>query len=110
MVVDQLLGSDPQNTVIKDFLTLYKDVYHYDQRYPINTHSGYARDAIYLLANAMRQVGMEPEALRNAIEQTKGYVGVSGIHNLTSKDHNGLGTDSLVMVKVENGKWVLLKP
>lgn len=109
MIVDQLPDSDPQKAVIKDFLTLYKDVYHYDQQYPINTHSGYAWDAIYLLANAMRQVGTEPEALRNAIEQTKGYVGVSGIYNLRPEDHNGLGTDSLVMVKVENGKWVLLK-
>jgi branched-chain amino acid transport system substrate-binding protein len=110
MVVDQLPDSDPQKAVIKDFLTLYRDVYHYDQQYPINTHSGYAWDAIYLLANAMRQVGTEPEALRNAIEQTRGYVGISGIYNLTPEDHNGLGTDSLVMVKVENGKWVLLQP
>ena len=110
MVVDQLPESDPQKAVIKDFLALYKDVYHYDKQYPINTHSGYAWDAIYLLANAMRQVGTEPEALRSAIEQTKGYVGISGIYNLTPEDHNGLGTDSLVMVKVEEGKWVLLQP
>ena len=110
MVVDQLPESDPQKAVIKDFLVLYKDVYQYDKQYPINTHSGYAWDAIYLLANAMRQVGTEPEALRSAIEQTKGYVGISGIYNLTPEDHNGLGTDSLVMVKVEKGKWVLLQP
>ena len=109
MVVDQLPDTDPQKAVIQDFLTLYKDVYHFDQQYPINTHSGYAWDAIFLLANAMRQVGTEPEALRNTIEQTKGYVGISGIYNLTPEDHNGLGTDSLVMVKVEKGKWVLLK-
>jgi branched-chain amino acid transport system substrate-binding protein len=110
MVVDQLADSDPQKAVIKDFLALYQDVYHYDQQYPINTHSGYAWDAVFLLANAMRQVGTEPEALRSAIEQTKGYVGISGIYNLTPEDHNGLGTDSLVMVKVEKGKWVLLQP
>jgi len=110
MVVDQLPDSDPQKGVIKDFLNLYRDVYHYDQQYPVNTHSGYAWDAIYLLANAMRQAGTEPEALRNTIEQTKGYVGISGIYNLTPEDHNGLGTDSLVMVKVEKGKWVLLQP
>jgi branched-chain amino acid transport system substrate-binding protein len=110
MVVDQLSDSDPQKAVIKDFLALYQGVYHYDQQYPINTHSGYAWDAIFLLANAMRQVGTDPEALRSAIEQTKGYVGISGIYNLTPEDHNGLGTDSLVMVKVEKGKWVLLQP
>lgn len=109
MVVDQLPDSDPQKSVIKEFVHLYQDVYHFDQQYPINTHSGYAWDAIFLLANAMRQVGTEPEALRSAIEQIKGYVGVSGIYNLTPEDHNGLETDSLVMVKVEKGKWVLVQ-
>jgi branched-chain amino acid transport system substrate-binding protein len=58
----------------------------------------------------MRQVGTDPEALRAAIEQTKGYVGISGIYNLTPEDHNGLGTDSLVLVKVEKGKFVLVQP
>lgn len=110
MVVDQLPDSDPQKAVIMEFIKLYTDVYHFDKQYPINTHSGYAWDAIYLAANAMRKVGTDAEKLRTAIEQTKGYVGVSGVFNLTPEDHNGLGTDSLVMVKVEKGKWVLLKP
>ena len=39
-----------------------------------------------------------------------GYVGVRGIYSLTAEAHNGLGTDSLVMVKVEKGNWVMLKP
>jgi branched-chain amino acid transport system substrate-binding protein len=110
MVVDQLPDTDPQKAVIEEFISLYKDTYHYDQQYPINTHSGYAWDAIYLLANAMRQVGTDPEALRTAIEQTRGYIGISGIYNLTPEDHNGLGTDSMVIVKVEKGKWVLVQP
>lgn len=110
MVADQLPDSDPQKAVIQDFLHLYRDVYDFDQQYPINTHSGYAWDAIFLLANAMRQAGAEPEPLRSAIEGIEGYVGVSGIYNLTDEDHNGLGTDSLVIVKIVNGKWVLVQP
>jgi branched-chain amino acid transport system substrate-binding protein len=110
MVAGQLPDSDPQKAVILDFMRLYKEVYHYDQQYPINTHSGYAWDAVYLLANAMRQVGADPEALRSVIEQTRGYVGISGIYNLTTEDHNGLDTSSLVMVKIEKGQWVLLQP
>ncbi len=110
MVVDQLPDADPQKAVIQDFVNLYRDVYGYDKQYPINTHSGYAWDAIYLLANAMRQVGTAPEALRSSIEQTKGYVGISGIYNLTAEDHNGLGTDSMVIVRVEKGKWILAQP
>jgi branched-chain amino acid transport system substrate-binding protein len=110
MVAQQLADADPQKAVILDFVRLYKDTYHYDRQYPINTHSGYAWDAIYMLANAMRQVGTEPQALRTAIEQTQGYAGISGIYALSAEDHNGLGTDSLVMVKIEKGQWVLLRP
>jgi branched-chain amino acid transport system substrate-binding protein len=110
MVANQLPDNDPQKAVILEFIRLYKDVYHYDQQYPINTHSGYAWDAIYLLANAMRQVGSDPEALRSAIEQTKGYIGISGIYSLSAEDHNGLDTSSMVMVKIEKGQWVLLQP
>lgn len=110
MVFDQLPDSDPQKAVIQDFVRLYKDGYHHDQQYPINTHSGYAWDAIYLLANAMREVGPKAELLRETLENTKGFVGVSGIYNLTPEDHNGLGTDSMVMVKIQDGKWVLLQP
>jgi len=109
MVADQLPDSDPQKAVIQDFTHLYKDVYHFDKQYPINTHSGYAWDALYLLANAMRQAGTEPEAVRGALENIKGYVGISGIYNLTAEDHNGLGPDSLVMVMIKDGKWVLAK-
>lgn len=109
MVVDQLPDSDPQKKVIQEFIKLYRDEYHFDKQYPINTHSGYAWDAIYIVANAIRKAGTEPDKLRDAIEQTKGYIGVSGIYNITPEDHNGLGTDSLVIVKVENGKWVLQK-
>jgi branched-chain amino acid transport system substrate-binding protein len=110
MVVDQLPDTDPQKAVIQDFIKLYSEVYHYDKQYPINTHSGYAWDAIYLVANSMRQVGIDAEQLRGSIEKTQGYVGISGIYSLTPEDHNGLGTDSMVMVKVEKGKWVMLKP
>ncbi len=109
MVVDQLPDSDPQKKVIQEFIRLYRDEYHYDKQYPINTHSGYAWDAIYIVAEAVRKVGTDPARLRDAIEATKGYIGVSGVYSLTPEDHNGLGTDSMVMVKVEKGKWVLLK-
>jgi len=107
MAAAQLPDSDPQKKVIQEFIRLYKDVYHYDNQFPINTHSGYAWDAINIVTNAMKKAGTDPKALRNAIEQTKGYVGVSGIYNLTPEDHNGLGVDSMVMVQVKDGKFVL---
>lgn len=108
MVVDELPDADPQKKVIQEFVKLYR-AKGYDKQFPINTHSGYAWDAIMLVANAMKKVGTEPEALRKAIESTKGYVGVSGIYNLSADDHNGLGVDSMVIVEVKNGRFVLAK-
>ena len=82
-------------------------VYGYDKQFPINTHSGYAWDAIMIVANAMKKAGTQADDLRAAIEQTKGYVGVSGIYNLTPEDHNGLDVDSMVIVQVKGGKFVM---
>ncbi|MBI5966930.1 MAG: ABC transporter substrate-binding protein [Deltaproteobacteria bacterium] len=109
MVASQLPDPDPQKKVILEFIRLYTDVYHYDRQFPINTHSGYAWDAIYLVANAMKKAGTDNEKLRDAIEKTKGYVGISGIYNITPEDHNGLGVDSMVMVQIVGGKWKMLE-
>jgi branched-chain amino acid transport system substrate-binding protein len=105
MVGSALPDTDPQKKVITEFIRLYRDVYKHDKDFPINTHSGYAWDAITIVANAMKKAGTDAKALRAAIEQTKGYVGVSGIYNLTADDHNGLDVDSLVMVQVKDGKF-----
>ncbi len=109
MAWEQLPDSDPQKKVIKDFVHLYNDVYKINKEFPINTHSGYAWDAIYIVADAMKKAGVEPAKLRDAIEQTKNHVGISGTYNLTAEDHNGLGPDSMIIVKVVNGKWELAK-
>ena len=109
MVASQLSNSDPQKKIITEFIRLYTDVYHYDRQFPINTHSGYAWDAIYMVANAMKKAGTDSEKLRDAIEQTKGYVGVSGTYTITPEDHNGLGIDSMVMVQISKGQWKLLE-
>ena len=107
MVADALPDSDPQKKVIAEFIRLYTDEYGYDKQFPINTHSGYAWDAIMMVANAMKKAGTDAEALRSAIEQTKGYVGVSGVYNLTPEDHNGLDVDSMVVVEVKGGKFIM---
>ena len=106
MVVDELADNDPQKAVIQEFVKLYKEK-GYDKQFPINTHSGYAWDAIMMVANAIRKVGTDAEALRSEIENTKNYVGISGTYNITAEDHNGLGVDSMVMVEVKDGAFTL---
>ena len=106
MVADELADSDPQKPVIQEFVKLYKEK-GYDKEFPINTHSGYAWDAIMVIANAIKKVGTDAEALRSEIENTKNYIGISGTYNLTPEDHNGLDTNSMVMVQVKDGKFVM---
>ena len=106
MVAAELPDTDPQKAVITEFIKLYTEK-GYDKQFPINTHSGYAWDAIMLIVKAIEKAGTEPEALRAEIEKTKNYVGISGIYNLTPEDHNGLDIDSMVMVQVKNGKFVM---
>jgi branched-chain amino acid transport system substrate-binding protein len=109
MAVSELPDTDPQKKVIENFVHLYKDEYQYDKQFPINTHSGYAWDAITIVANAMRKAGTDPKALRTAIENTRGYVGVSGTYNLSPTDHNGLGPDSMVIIQVKDSKFEMAK-
>ncbi|NCC51725.1 MAG: ABC transporter substrate-binding protein [Spartobacteria bacterium] len=105
MVAEQLPDDDPQKEVVLAFIEDYKA----NNLGAISTHSGYAWDAVQLVFNAMQKAGTDPEPLRTAIENTKDYIGVSGIYNMSPKDHCGLRENSLVMVVVEDGEWRLLE-
>lgn len=105
MVASQLPNSDAQKKVELAFIKEFKA----RNIGELSTHSGYAWDAIQLIANAIKKAGTNNEKLRTAIENTKNYVGVSGVYNMSPKDHTGLDYTSLVMVTVKNGKWVMLK-
>jgi len=108
MAWDQLPDTDPQKPVIAHFVHLYEEVYDLDREFPINTHSGYAWDAVNLLVIAMKKAGPNPERIRDELEKINGYVGISGIYRLSPKDHCGLDVDSMIIVKVEDGKWKLV--
>ncbi len=107
MAWQELPDTDPQKPVIARFVKLYNDVYDLDRKFPINTHSGYAWDAVNLLVIAMKKAGPDPQRIRDALEHINGYVGVSGIYRLSPKDHCGLGVDSMIIVRIEDGQWHL---
>jgi branched-chain amino acid transport system substrate-binding protein len=106
MVADQLPAKDPQKALLLDFIDEYENVKKYGT---VNAHSGYAWDAVQIVAKAIEKAGIEPEKLRDAIENTKDYVGISGIYNMSAKDHCGLALDSMVLITIEDGKWKLLE-
>jgi len=47
------------------------------------------------------------EALRDAIEGTREFVGSQGVFNMSPSDHNGVDQRAQVMVRIENGRWKL---
>jgi branched-chain amino acid transport system substrate-binding protein len=105
-VADQLPDSDPQKKKILHFVKIFKEKYGY---YP-GTMVAYGVDAAYLVLEALKHVGCNKEKIRDYLEnKTYGYVGISGIYKITPKDHNGLSINDVVLVKVVNGKWKLVK-
>ncbi|NOY86487.1 MAG: ABC transporter substrate-binding protein [Deltaproteobacteria bacterium] len=103
IVAQELSDNDPR----KAFLMKIKE--KYEKRYgPVSTHTGYAYDALRIIEQALKKAGPDRAGIRDAIEKTDNYVGINGTFNMSPSDHNGLTKDSLVMVKVENGGWVIV--
>ena len=82
------------------------DPLHHQQGDPF---AGHAFDAISIVADALKRTGSDVTAanLRDAIESTKGLIGVGGTFTFSPTDHNGLTAKDLVMYRVEGGTWKL---
>ena len=107
MAPESLPDEDPQKIVIEAFIKAYKDN-GIQEKFPLNTHSGYAYDALTLLRAGLEKAGKaDPEALRAALEKLERVVGVSGVYTMSSQDHNGLGPDSMIMLIVDSNRYKL---
>jgi len=105
LVAGQLPQGDPQ----KDVATAYAK--SYTERYgeEISTFGGHAYDALFLVVGAIERSGTADKAkVRDALEQTRNFIGVDGIFNMSADDHMGLDLGSLRMVEVSAGDWKLL--
>ncbi len=103
IVADKLADSDPNKAFLMDVKKKYEAKYG-----PVSTHTGYAYDALRIIEMALAEAGADRAGIRDAIERTKGYVGINGTFNMSPEDHNGLTKDSLVMVRVKNGGWEIV--
>lgn len=104
-VYKNLPDSDPQKAVITDYVTKYETKF----KAPVSGFGGYAYDAAQMLFKALAKAGNDTAKIRQELENTKNYPGVSGVFNMSPEDHNGLGPDAFVMVKIERGDWKLLE-
>jgi len=71
--------------------------------------AGHAYDAIGLIADALGRIegDVTSEALRDALEETDGWVGIDGTFTYSPSDHNGLTEDEMVLYVIEGGTWRL---
>ncbi len=66
-------------------------------------------DAIQLFVAAIKKAGPDPAKIRDAVEQTKGFVSVDGTFNYSPTDHTGLGIEDMWISQVTNGALVPTK-
>ena len=98
-----LPDSDPQKKVILGYQAAYKAKFGKEA----NQFGACAFDGFNILASALKKAGTDKAKLRQAIEETKGYVGINGIFNFSAQDHGGLSKDSMVVYQCREGDWKL---
>lgn len=102
LVAGALPASDPQRNVSVDYAKAFEGQHKID----VSTFGGYSHDALLLLVDAIKRAGGTDKAkVRAAIEQTAGFVGVSGVYKMSATDHMGLDVSAFRMVEVQNGAF-----
>ncbi|WBU61313.1 ABC transporter substrate-binding protein [Paracoccus albus] len=106
LVADQLGDDNPQKPVVQG----YRDAYEEETGEDVSTFGGHAFDALYILKAAIETAGStEPAAIRDAIEQTAGFVGTAGEVNYSAEDHLGLTLDAFEMLEIKGGEWTIVE-
>jgi branched-chain amino acid transport system substrate-binding protein len=113
LVYEQLPDSNPIKKVAAEYITQYEAKYGKGSR---TTFGGHAYDPYLLLSSAVPQALKKAKpgtkefraALRDALE-TSNVVGTHGVFVMGPQEHNGLDNRARVMIKIENGQWVLAK-
>ncbi|GAB4303129.1 MAG: ABC transporter substrate-binding protein [Roseovarius sp.] len=106
LVADKLPDDDPQKPVV----VAYRDAYEKATGEPVSTFGGHAYDGFMILIDAIKRAGStDPAAIRDAIENTKGFMGTAGEVNMSPEDHLGLNLSAFRMLEIRNGDWTLVE-
>ncbi|MGP6158017.1 MAG: ABC transporter substrate-binding protein [Vulcanimicrobiaceae bacterium] len=91
----------------RTFLDAYRAAYHVR---PAN-FGGFAWDAAFILAGAVRDAGGKTDgpALIDALEHMKPYAGATGTIRFTPTDHNGIALNDVHLAVDRNAVWFTLK-
>lgn len=105
VVRDTLPTSDPQYAILKDYADQYKTAGYGN----VDTFGGHGWDAFMIVVNAIEKAGPDKAKIRDEIEATKDFVGITGVFKMSATDHNGLTLSDLVIVEIKDKKAQLMK-
>ncbi|MCA1939511.1 MAG: ABC transporter substrate-binding protein [Caenispirillum bisanense] len=107
LVAEKLPDSDPQKPVVVAYKQAYEGKHGAGS---VSTFGGHAYDGLMLITDAMKRAGStDKAAVRDALEQTKGYMGTGGEVTFSATDHLGLTLDAFRMLEIKNGDWALIQ-
>ncbi|WP_118135935.1 ABC transporter substrate-binding protein [Oceanicella sp. SM1341] len=102
LIPGQLADDDPQKQPVTDYIAAYEAKYGDTP----STFGGYAYDAFNIVIAAIESAGADdPAAIRDAIEATSGYAGVTGVYSFSPEDHLGLDLTAFRMLEIRDGGW-----
>ena len=98
-LMDATGGTDP----IKKFIAAYNKEYGHD---PENAFAALGYDTVYLLADAIKRAnGTDSAAVKKALEETKGFQGITGSVTFSADSH--VPQKGVTVIAVTGGKFTL---
>lgn len=106
LIADKLANDDPQKQAVNDYMSAYSTAYGEAP----STFGGYAYDAFNIVIGAIKAKGStKPADIRDGIEETHGYAGVTGVFSFSAEDHLGLDETAFRMLEIRDGGWAPVK-
>jgi branched-chain amino acid transport system substrate-binding protein len=107
LVAEELPDADPQKKVLVEFVGWYEKGTGKSR----STFAGHAWDALEMLFPILAKLPADlpleraRAQIRDELEKTRNFIGTGGIFNMSVEDHVGLDERSMVLVRIEGGKW-----
>ena len=116
LVAEQLPDGSPFKKPGVEYVTRFEGTYGPNTR---TLFGATAWDVFFMLRQVIGTTAFKalkpgtPEyrgAIRDGMENLRGFVSSEGNFNMSDKDHNGVDASCQVLVRVENGRWKLVAP
>ncbi len=115
LVAEQLADANPLKKPGVEYVT------RFESTYGPNTRSLFGATAWDVFAMLQKVTAAIPKttqpgtpeyraAIRDGMENLKGFVASEGFFNMSDRDHNGVDASCQVLVRVDNGRWKLVAP